>query len=67
MDRAAVQTILADLMPASHTIHNKVPRSPYLEYLLTVFELILHWTSPRCGRLKWDSQTVRLTTLSGSQ
>ena len=46
MDRAAVQTILADIMPASYTIHNRVPRSPDLEYLLTVFELILHWTSP---------------------
>ena len=44
MDRAAVQTILADLMPASHTIHNKVSRSLDLEYLPTVFELILHWT-----------------------
>ena len=47
MDRAAVQAILADLMPASHTIHNRVPRSLDLEYLLLMFELIIHWTSPR--------------------
>ena len=38
MDRAAVQTILAVLMPASHTIHNRVPRCPDLEYLLTVLQ-----------------------------
>ena len=42
MDRAAVQTILTDLMPANHTIHNKVPRSPELQYLLTESGLILH-------------------------
>ena len=29
--RAAAQTILADLMPASHTIHNRVSRCPHLE------------------------------------
>ena len=77
MDRAALQTILADLMSARHTIRNRVPRSPDLEYLLMMFELILHWTfatqdsrrSPSAdySRLKWDSQTARLTTPSGSQ
>ena len=34
-------------MLASHTIRNKVPRSPDLEYLLMMFELIPQWTSPR--------------------
>ena len=32
--RAAAQTILADLMPASHTIHNRFSRCPHFETLL---------------------------------
>ena len=56
MDRAAVQTILADLMPTSYTIHHNVRRNPDLEYLFMVIELILH-----CNRLECESQTIRLT------
>ena len=56
MDRTAVQTILADLMPTSYTIHHNVRRNPDLEYLFMVIELILH-----CNRLTYESQTIRLT------
>ena len=46
MDRAAVQTILADLMPASHTIHNKVSHCSDLEFP----PLDRYWAQLHIGR-----------------
>ena len=57
LNRAA-QTILADLTPASHTIHNRVSRLLVgVEFNFTSDVAMQHFC-----RLKWDSQTVHLTT-----